>query len=275
MSSSSIHTHHIQRRVVRILLALAAIVALIGIPLMVLDEQRLELAQQLGIVPGKNAEQLAEGDEGAVLVVIPLGEYTGVGREGYAYQAMYIARPSDAGMTLRDIESGSTVDVPLVSLDFIAADADGAHILFRGPSSDDPSDELAVVLDTGTNGIDILPEDQMEPDLPGDWETQTWQKVTGSCDRVSPGMTYIACFNRADAANYLAGDWQVDVQLYGEFKVSEPVYRGMGFLPLLGFAHDDTWLYFQNETGIYRVEIPESLQEQQLSATPSGAQHNP
>lgn len=268
MSPSSIHTQHIQRRVIRILLAIAALVALVGIPLMVFDEQRLEIAHRLGLAPGQNAELLADGDEEAVLIVVPLGEYSGVGRERYAYQAMYIARPTDAGMTLEAIESGATVDVPLVSLDVIAADSDGAHILFRGPLVDDSSAMRAIVLDTGSNAIEVLPEGQTEPDLPGDWQTQTWQKVTGTCDRVSPQETYIACFNRADAANYLAGDWQVDIQLYGEFEVSEPVYRGMGFLPILGFAHDDTWLYFQNETGIYRIEVPESLQEQHASATP-------
>lgn len=275
MSSSSIHTYHIQRRVVRVLLALTLVIAVIGIPLMLFDEQRLDIAHRLGLAPGENAELLADGDEEAVLVVIPLGDYSGIGRERYAYQAMYIARPSNAGMTLHDIESGATVDVPLVSLDFTAAGSDGAHILFRGPSIDDPSGERAVVLQTAANEIDVLPEGQLEPDLPGDWQTQTWQKVTGTCDRVSPQMRYIACFNRADAADYLAGDWQVDVQLYGDFEFSEPVYRGMGFLPILGFAHDDTWLYFQNETGIYRAEIPQSLREQQASATPQGAEHNP
>jgi hypothetical protein len=113
------------------------------------------------------------------------------------------------------------------------------------------------------------------PDLPGDWQTPTWEKVTGSCDRISPERTYIACFNRPDAARYLAGDWQIDVQVYGEYGVSAPVYRGGGFLPILGFAHQDTWLYFQNETGVYRIEIPRSLQERQPKATPTGAVHNP
>lgn len=275
VSSTAIHTKHIQRRVIRVLLIVAGIIALIGIPLMVFDEQRLELAHRMGVAPGADAERLADGEDEAVLIIVPLGEYSGVGRQQYRYQAMYIARPSDAGMTLTNIETDATVDIPLVSLDFTAADADGAHILFRGPATDEPSVEQAVVLQTETDSVEVLPEGQTAPDLPGDWETETWQKVTGLCDRVSPSQKYIACFNRPDAASYLAGDWQVDVQIYGEFRVSEPVYRGIGFLPILGFAHEDTWLYFQNETGIYRIEIPASLQEYQPAATPQDAAHNP
>jgi hypothetical protein len=273
VSSTSIHTNHLQRRVVRVMLIIAAVIALIGIPLMVLDEQRLELAHRFGIAPGAGAEKLAEGDEEAVLVIVPLGEYSGEGREQYAYQAMYIARPAASGMILTDIETDAAIELPLASLAFTAADADGTHILFRGPTVEAPSIERAVVLETESNTVEELPEGQLVPDLPGDWETETWEKVTGLCDRVSPSKKYIACFNRPDAASYLAGDWQVDVQIYGEFQVSEPVYRGIGFLPILGFAHDDTWLYFQNETGIYRIEIPASLQEYEPNATPQDAAH--
>jgi hypothetical protein len=261
VSSSSIHNQHIQRRVVRFLLAVTAIVVVIGVPLVVMDQQRLEIAQQLGLAPGRDAEKLADGDEGAVLIVVPLGEYTGVGRERYAYRAMYIARPASKGMSLTNIETDASIDVPLQRLDFIAADSDGAHILFRGPSVDDASADRAVLLETASDQTQLLAEGQQAPDLPGDWETPIWEKVTGSCDRISPHQKYIACFNRADAASYLAGDWQVDVQLFGDFEVSKAVYRGMGFLPILGFAHEDNWLYFQNETGIYRIEIPASLRE--------------
>jgi hypothetical protein len=54
----------------------------------------------------------------------------------------------------------------------------------------------------------------------------------------------------------------VDIQLYGDYQVVEPVYRGAGFLPMLGFAHQDTWIYLQNEKGIWRVEVPEGMQQQ-------------
>lgn len=274
MSSSSFHTQHIQRRVIRILIAAAILLTLIATPLILFDELRLDIAHELGLAPGKDAEKLADGDDGAVLVVLPLGDYQGVGREQYRYEAAYIARPSDTGYTLTDIETDATIDVPLSELSFIAADSEGEHILFRGPTSDGGGESAALVTrDDAT--AEVLPEGQDAPDLPGDWETPVWAKVVGTCDRVSPHERFIACFNRAEIINYLAGDWQVDVQLFGDFQVSEPVYRGLGFRPILGFAHDDTWLYFQNETGIYRIEIPQSLQAHSPVATPQGTPHNP
>jgi len=258
------------------LLAIAAIVIIVGLPLIIFDDLRFNIAREMNLIPGKDAEQLADADDEAVLIVVPLGEYTGVGRERYAYRADYIARPATSGMQLTDIETDETVDVPLASIGFIANDPKGDHILLRGPAFEDASVTAAVVVDTQTNTAEVLPEDQQTPDLPGDWETETWEKVTGSCDRMSPQSKFIACFNRADAASYLAGDWQIDVQLVGDYQFNEPVYRGLGFLlPTLGFAHDDNWLYFQNEEGIYRIEIPESMQAHYASATPSAAATNP
>lgn len=274
MSSSAFHTQHIQRRVIRILVATAILLTLVATPLILFDELRLDIAHELGLAPGKGAERLAEGDDGAILVVLPLGDYQGVGREQYRYEAAYIARPADTGYTLTDIESDATIALPLFELSLIAADADGAHILFRGPSADSGEERAALVTrEAGT--VDLLPEGQDAPDLPGDWETPVWAKVVGTCDRISPHERFIACFNRAEIINYMAGNWQVDVQLFGNFHVSEPVYRGLGFRPILGFAHDDTWLYFQNETGIYRIEIPQSLQAHSPVATPQGTPHNP
>jgi hypothetical protein len=255
---------------VRAVVAIFAIVVLIGTPLLVFDELRLDLAHRFNLAPGGNAELLADGDEGAVLVILPLGEYDGVGRERYAYEAAFIANPAADGMALTDVETGDTLELPLAEIPFIAANSDGSTILFRGPLASDPSTERAVVVHRADQETELLPEGQLAPEEPGDWETETWRKVTGSCDKISPGYRYIACFNRAELVNYFAGNWQVDVQVYGDFQVSEPVYRGLGFWPTVGFAHDDQWLYFQNETGIYRIEIPESLQQYQPSATPQG-----
>lgn len=275
MSSPSFHTQHIQRRFIRILLAITAIVVLVGTPLLLMEDLRLDIAHQLGLAPGKAAERLADGDEGAVLVILPLGDYQGVGRERYAYEAAYIARPSDAGMTLTDIETDETIDLPLTELGFTAADSEGQNILFRGPATGDGGSERAVLVNRANASVTTLPDPEATPDIPGDWETETWEKVTGTCDRVSPNERFIACFNRAEVINYFAGDWQVDVQVFGEFKVSEPVYRGTGFWPILGFAHNDEWLYFQNDTGIYRIELPPSLREYDAAATPTGAMHKP
>ena len=275
MSSTSFHTQHIQRRFIRIVLAVAAIVLLVGAPLLLLEELRLDIAHQMNLAPGKDAEKLADGDEGAVLVILPLGEYHGEGREQYAYAAAYIARPSTAGMTLTDIETEAAIDVPLTELTFTAADSEGENILFRGPATEDSGTQRAVLVNRPAASATTLPDAEATPDLPGDWETETWAKVTGACDRASPNKRFIACFNRAEIVNYFAGDWQVDVQVFGDFKVSEPVYRGLGLWPVLGFAHGDDWLYFQNDQGIYRIELPQSLREYDIAATPAGAMHNP
>ena len=261
MSSSSHFSGDLQRKFVVILLGVTALIVILGVPLILFGDLRLEVAHQLGLAPGRDAEQLADGEEGAMLVVLPLGDYEGIGRELYRYKAQYLARPENGGTELTDIESGQTLTIPLEELDFIAADADGAHVLFRGPASEGEG-ESAILVDTASAKARELPPGQEVPDIEGDWVTPVWEKTTGRCERYSPQEKFIACFNRADAASYLAGDWQIDVQLYGEYGVVEPVYRGAGFLPVLGWAHDDTWIYFQNERGIWRVEVPESLQEQ-------------
>jgi hypothetical protein len=260
VSTNSHFSREVQRKFVRSLLAIGAILLIVGVPLVIMDELRLDVAQQLGLAPGRNAEKLADADDGATLVVLPWGDYSGVGQERYRYKAEFIARPAEGGTELTDIDTDQVLTIPLTSLDFIASDADGKHALFRGPSVDTRS-ESAVLVDIEAMTVEMLPDGLATPAIDGDWETPTWAKTPGLCDRYSPEEKFVACFNRADAASYLAGDWQIDVQLYGNYKVVEPVYRGAGFLPMLGFAHHDTWIYLQNENGIWRVEIPESLQE--------------
>jgi hypothetical protein len=259
VSTGSHFSHDLQRKVVRTLIAITLLVVVVGVPLVVLDDIRLNVAQQLGLAPGRDAEQLADAGDGATLVVLPLGDYDGVGRERYRYKAEFIGLPVDGGTKLTDIETDETLTVPLAELEFIASNADGSHVLFRGPAFDS-GDEVAVLVDTESMTMESLPDGRATPAIEGDWETPTWAKTTGLCDRYSPEQRFVACFNRADAASYLAGDWQVDIQLYGDYQVVEPAYRGAGFLPMLGFAHQDTWIYLQNENGIWRVEVPESMQ---------------
>lgn len=261
MSTTSHHTQSTQRKVVTTLLVITALIVVIAVPLVLSNSLRLDVAHRLGLAPGRGAEQIADGDDGASLVVIPLGNDAGSGQRRYQYKAQYIARPTEAGTELTDIESGTVLTIPLKELEFVAANADGAHVLFRGPDAGS-GDEIAFLVDTARQSAERLPQGQDAPEIDGDWDTPVWAKTQGPCDRYSPGKKFVACFNRADAASYLAGDWQIDIQLYGNYEVSEPVYRGAGFLPILGWAHQDTWIYFQNELGIWRIEIPENLQSQ-------------
>jgi hypothetical protein len=247
----------VQRRVVIGTLTLALIAAVIGIPLIVNGDLRLSVAHRLHLAPGWNAEQVAEGDDGVTLVVLPLKPITDTGRDTYRYKAQYLATPSGDGMVLTDIDSGRTLVVPLKDFDLISADPEGEHVLFRDEGSD--GTEAAVLVDVAALTASTLPEGQAVPDLPGDWETPVWEKSAGRCDRFSVTGRYLACFNRAEAASYLAGDWQIDVQVYGDFQKSAEIYRGAGFLPIVGWANDDRALYFQNENGIWRADISDDI----------------
>jgi hypothetical protein len=189
--------------------------------------------------------------------VLPLRPLDDAGRETFRYKAQFLSTKTDDGLVLTDIASKHTLVIPLTDFDLIAADSDGAHVLFRGPGPD--GTETSVLVDAGALTASTLPAGQMVPDLPGDWETPIWEKGAGRCDRYSVSGRYLACFNRPEAASYLAGDWQIDVQAFGDFKRSAAVYRGAGFLPIVGWANDDRELYLQNEKGIWRVPIPDDI----------------
>jgi hypothetical protein len=93
----------------------------------------------------------------------------------------------------------------------------------------------------------------MAPDLPGDWSRSIWDTRIGrNCLGISPRQTYIACFESPTFASYLAGDWQIDVHRYGQYRLSREIFRGRGSQPIVGFTADDSWLFFQNELGIWR-----------------------
>lgn len=261
MSSDAHHTRSIQRRIIIALLVITGLCLLVAVPLVIDDDLRLDLAHRTGLAPGEDAEQIADANDGATLIVLPLDFGDGGGRERYRYQAAFIGRPVDGGIELSQVETNDTMTLPITELEHVAANADGTTVLFRGPAIDGGGDQ-AIVLDTDGLTTETLDDPAATPEEEGDWEIPVWARVTGYCDRLSPGGTFVACFNRPDAASYLAGDWQVDVQVYGDYENTEPVYRGAGFLPFLGFAHDDSYLYFQNELGIWRIELPESLLEQ-------------
>ena len=247
----------VQKRVIIATLALAVVVLLIGAPLVIDGDLRLNVAHRLHLAPGWNAEQIASADDGVTLVVLPLEPVEGMLKDRYRYKAQYLARPAGDDMVLSEIGSDRTLNLSLRDFDFVAADPDGAHVLFRGSNAQGTA--TAVLVDVAANSASTLPAGQTEPDLPGDWATPVWDKTTGRCDRFSVTGRYIACFNRADLASYLAGDWQIDIQVTGDFRRSKPAYRGAGFLPIVGWASDDSALYLQNEKGIWRVPRPADL----------------
>ena len=243
-----------QRRFVIGTVTLAVIIAIIATPLILSGDLRLDVAHRLHLAPGWEAEQIADGDDGMVLVVLPLPAVDGMVADRYRYKAQFLALPSDEGMRLTDIDSGHQLTIPLREIEHIAADAEGAHVLFRGPAGS--GDETAVLVDVAALNATQLAPGTMTPDLPGDWEIPVWEKTTGPCDRFSVSGAYLACFNRPELATYLAGDWQIDVQVTGDFRRRVDLFRGNGFRPIVGWANDDTDIYLYNEQGIWRVPVP-------------------
>lgn len=264
--SANPQTHRrTQHRFRNAAIALAVAIAAIGIPLMVLSEQRLELAWRLGIVPGGDVEQVASADDGQVLIIVPFRDPGDAYGAAYRQRAQYLARPSASGMTLEDLSTGRTIEIGLTELDFIAASDDGSTILLRQGTS--PLNEQAVVIDVATGAVTTLPEGTSAPDLPGDWTTPVWAKAGTQCGMRSVTSRYVACFPAPTLATYLFGDWQLDLQKYGDYRVSKPLFRGMGFVPSLGWTNDDETIWFQNERGIWKIDLgPNPLN---LTATPA------
>ncbi|MGC4107460.1 MAG: hypothetical protein QM753_14145 [Thermomicrobiales bacterium] len=254
--SANPQTHRrTQRRFRNVAIVLAALVAVIAVPLMVMSQQRLELGYRLGIVPGggSDVQQVAGPNDGAILVVVPFRAPGDAYGSAYRQRAQYLARPSEAGMTLEDLSGGASIAIPLQDLDFIAASDDGSIILFREGTA--PSSARSVVVDVTTGKVTDLPAGTLAPDLPGDWTTPVWAKVGTQCGMRSVTSIYIACFPNPTLATYLFGDWQLDLQLYGDYQISRPLFRGLGFVPSLGWTNDDQTIWFQNERGIWKIAL--------------------
>lgn len=250
--------HHkaLQRRLIIALGVIVALALLIGVPLTVNDDLRLDLALQTGLVPGKDAEHLTDADDGALLIVVPLDNGDGEGTSPWLYRAQFIAWPNAHGNELEHLGTHVRVQVPLASIEFTSNNSDGSLILLRGPLAG-TGEMAAFTVEPATMAVTQLPSADSVPDEPGDWSTPYWEKTAGMCNRPSEEKRFVGCFTRADGASYLAGDWQLDVQIWGNFETVHPLYRGQGFLPWMGFADNDTVIYLQNELGIVRIEIPE------------------
>ncbi len=259
------HHRTLQRRVMIIVGSLALLAILVATPLIVNNDLRYDLALQTNLVPGKDAEVIADSADGALLIVIPLNNGDASDTNPWLYRAQFIAWPNEQGNELENLETGERVLVPLKTIDFTSANGDGTLMLMRGEHTDS-GDMAAFTIEPESMAVDQLDSADAVPDVPGEWETPTWEKTYGFCHRPSPNKRLVGCFLRADAASYLAGDWQLSVQYWGEYEEIEAIYRGRGFVPWMGFVHNDTVIYLQNEISIVRVEVPEGV----LESAPAG-----
>lgn len=262
------HYHRTLQR--RIMLTVGIVVVLavsIGIPMATNDGLRYDTAKQLGLVPGRSAEQIADADDNATLIILPLDNGSADGTSPWLYRAQFIAWRTDAGMELEHLETGERVALPLASISFISANGDGSLVLLRGTHADS-GETASFTISPESMELQQLANGNAVPDADGDWTTPVWEKVAGQCNRPSPHKRFVGCFTRANMASYLAGDWQLDLQVWGDFDSVFPLYRGEGFVPQVGFAQEDTVVYMQNETGIMRVNVPDEALAAAPSATP-------
>ena len=262
------HYHaSLQRRVWMAIAVVLALVLVIGVPIVVLDDERLDVAMSLGLVPGKDAEQLTDADDGALLIVVPLDNAEVQGTSPWLYRAQFIAWPNAGGNELEHLETHQRVQIPLQTIEFSSSNGDGSLVLLRGKLAD--SEEMAAfTVAPHSMTITQLPDANAVPDETGEWDIPYWEKTRGMCNRPSVEKRFVGCFNRADGASYLAGDWQLDLQIWGDFETVHPLYRGQGFLPWVGFAEHDTVVYLQNELGIVRIDVPEHILEDAPASTP-------
>lgn len=257
-AESRSHLHKsAQRRFLRIFLVVSALVILLATPLVVKPDLRLEVAHRLGLAPGSDVERVSNGSDGIDLIVAPIEIQRPNNRPQYRFRAVYLAREGAQGVELTSIDTGASTIIPLQTYDFISAAPDATKILLLDRR--DPSAILGVLVDVATGFVTTMPTDAPYPDLPGRWMEPVWSRTMGICDGISPHAAYIACFQNPKLASYLAGDWELQVRVYGDVDRATAVYRGEGFRPFIGWSGDDRWLYFQNENGVWRAEITEDM----------------
>lgn len=239
---------------------IATVIAVVGlivvVPLIVFGQFRLDLAYRLGIAPGEGVEQIAGPQDGITLIVIPFRLTGETARDPYRNRAQFLATTTGSGTELTNLTTNKKLPLTLKSLDFIAATEDGTQVLLR--EGNPPGTSRSVLIDVTTDAVTDLPAGTTIPDLAGDWQTPVWQKTAGTCGPRSVTGIYIACFPSPAFAAYLAGDWQLNLQIYGDYRQKLEIFRGRGFLPSVGFNADDTAVYFQNEHGIWRATIDRS-----------------
>ena len=258
MSTSSKHFRREQRLALRVAIGIVVLVLVLVIPLVLSGALRLRLAHEFGFAPGEGVPQIAGANQNIDLLVAPVMQAdTRTDRPVRTLVALYIARTEPGGVVLQDVNTDRQVLLPLASFDHVAAAPDASRVLFV--EGDTSNAAKAVLVTVASGEVEPLPAGQRRPALPGEWDASLWDNVSVRCDAVSPQLAYVACLDPPEAAHYLAGDWEIRMQVYGDFRAQIPVYRGRGFLPIAGWTRDEQALYFQNEDGLWRADVPAEL----------------
>lgn len=236
-----------ERRIKWILLGIVIIVVALVAFFYSAPKLRLSLAQQLHIVPGRDATKVASSDDARLIVItVPVqGELSGTRYRQEARYLLHFGPP----MTVTDLRDGHTFKMPLSGFPTITINSDRSTLLFtvsQGTSKTYATLDMKTDSATKTNG---------KPD--GTW-TEDVYNSHGACPGASPHDKYTVCLFKGGLSNtrYLFGDWEADVRQYGTTTGDLAAYRGRGLLPIVGFAPNDSALYIYGEYDIWKLPIP-------------------
>lgn len=247
---SSHHVRREQRRFRIIATAAIVIIILVLTPVLLMSDLRLRIGHQLGWVPS-NAEQLyGEGEtELIVLTAESPNPFSGPTR---TYTAAYIAEWTGTAIKLHDLTRDQTLDLPLKRYDLISGADDQSALLFVDERA--AGGPQAVLVTRSSGEVRPLPPGETDPGIPGNWDEEISFGNIG-CSGVSPDKRWVACIVHGGTRLFF-GDWELVIHPFGRSDDQTRLYRGLGSDPVVGWAPDNRALYFQNERGLWRSEVP-------------------
>src|SRR4051812_34021874 len=124
------HYRKEQRRAKLIVAAVIAVVLVVGGILVFLPDFRLDLGMRLGLVPGKEAEQLYSGSDPVELIVLVKEVPVQLTLPERRYKAVYIAERAGGQTFLHDLNHDRDVVIPLVNYDQVSVSDDQSALLF-------------------------------------------------------------------------------------------------------------------------------------------------
>jgi hypothetical protein len=243
--------HHFgreQRRAKLIALTVALLIVAITVPLVLNADLRLRLAEVLGIVPSHPKERLFGPDASVELIVLTEVVPNPGTRPSRRMTAVYLAERAEGAVLLHDLGVTRVITLPIADYDLVAAAADRSAVLFV----DHGVRPVQAVLVTVASGeVRPLPPGETDPGIPGNWGTDVYPGPPG-CGAASPNGDQIACVIDSP---WVLGDWELSVYPSGRADLEDVLMRANGSLPVLGWAADESALYFQNETGVWKVPL--------------------
>lgn len=238
-----------ERRIKWILIGAVIVIIVVVVGLYSAPAFRLSLAQHLHIVPGVGATKVASSTDARLIVVtVPVqGDLSGVRYRQEARYLLHFGPP----MTVTDLRSGKTIQMPLSGFPTITINGKRSSLLFTVTQG---ASKSYATLDMTTDAA-VKQDDKPA----GSW-TEDVYNPHGACPGSSPHDKYTVCLFQGSLTNtrYLFGNWEADVRRYGTTNGDLAAYRGRGLLPIVGFAPDDSALYIYGEYDIWKLSIPAS-----------------